>query len=840
MLRTIRSRLFLLVGLASLAFVALGALVSVRSLRARAEAEQLSNLDVARTAAAALRAQIDGVARASAVLGHALDGGRILGEDAAHLLSVAVQDSGVVRDLSWVAPDGRVVASSDARLHEVSFADRAELRRLLAGDAVAVGDLVRNPADGAPVVAVATAVRDGAGRLSGALLAAVDPERLAARVLPAREGEGSVGIVDRAGRLVARVPAIPLAWDDRLVAGAQDLVRAALAGAEATGPMRSEGGGPARLAAAVPVPELAWAVRATQPRADMLAPMRRELAIGVLGAGLVALVALGASWAVGAHTSRALRRLERHAAALGRGEAPEPLTGPDEVVRLGAAYAQMARHLDAVRRRFEAAFAEAPVGVLILDPAELRARWANPAYLAFLDAPFRGEGVQGLRLEEFLPRAQEAGLVALLREVAAGDVAHEEQEYRYDGFARGPTWWRWSVRAVESGGGTRDLVLMVTEVTEQVRGREQVEADRRRLEAVLRVLPVGVLIADAGGQVVQANDAARRIWGSRAPLRPGALYREQRARRADSGAPLAAGDWALQRALRSGEAVGGELVEIDRFDGTQAVVLNGAAPIRDGEGRVVGAVTTLLDVTELRRAVRNRDEVLQVVSHDLRTPLSAVTLGAAALTRLPDGPEAAAQARRAAARLAAAGRRMNRLIDDLLDLETLEEGRLSMRPEPCDPADLLGEAADQLREAARAKGLDLCLSAAPGLPPVACDRDRVLQVLGNVASNAVKATEEGAVCLAAEAQADGAVIFRVRDTGPGIPDADLPHVFDRFQRGSAARWRGSGLGLAIARGLVEAHGGRIWAESAPGAGTTVSFTLPPAAAPDEAAHAATA
>ncbi|WP_152643412.1 cache domain-containing protein, partial [Anaeromyxobacter sp. PSR-1] len=369
MLRTIRSRLFLLVGLASLAFVALGALVSVRSLRARAEGEQLSNLEVARTAAAALRAQVDGVARASAVLGHALEGGRILGEDAARLLAVAVRDSGVVRDLSWVAPDGQVVASSDARLHEVSFADRAELRRLLAGDAVAVGDLVRNPADGAPVVAIATAVRDGAGRLSGALLAAVDPERLAARVLPDREGEGSVAIVDRTGRLVARAPAMPLAWDERLIAGTQDLVRAALAGAEAAGPMRAEGGGPARLAAAVPVPELGWAVRATQPRAAMLAPMRRELALGVAGAGLVALVALGASWVVGAHTSRALRRLERHAAALGRGEAPGPLTGPDEVIRLGAAYAQMARHLDAARRRFEAAFAEAPVGVLILDPA---------------------------------------------------------------------------------------------------------------------------------------------------------------------------------------------------------------------------------------------------------------------------------------------------------------------------------------------------------------------------------------------------------------------------------------------------------------------------------------
>lgn len=838
MLRTIRSRLFLLVGLASIAFVALGALVGVRAFRARAETELLSNLDVARTTAAALRGHLDGVARASAVLGHALDGGRIRGDDAARLLTEAVRESGSVRDYSWVAPDGRVVASSDARLHEVSFTDRRELLRLLAGDAVAVGDLVRNPADGAPVVTIATAVRDGAGRLSGVVVAAVAPERLTSQVLPGREDEGSIAIVDRSGRLVARSPAVPMSWDERMVAGSQDLVRAALAGAEAAGPMRAEGGGPERLAAAVPVPELGWAVRATQPRAAMLAPLRRELALGVGGAGLVALLALLATWAVGAHTSRALGRLERHAAALGRGDAVAPLTGPDEVVRLGAAYAEMARHLDVARRRFEAAFAEAPVGVVLLDPIELRVRWANQAYLAFLDAPLRSAGIQGLRVEEFLPGAQEAGLVSLLREVAAGDRVHEEAEYRFDGFARGPTFWRWSVRAVESGGG-RDLVLMASDVTEQVRSREQVEADRRRLEAVLRVLPVGVLIADAGGQVVQANDAARRIWRSSAPFRPGSIYRERRARWAESGVALGPADWALHRALRTGEAVGDELLEIDRFDGTQAVVLNGAASIRDGEGRVVGAVSTLLDVTELRRAVRNRDEVLQVVSHDLRTPLSTITLGAAALARLPEVPGSVEHARRAAERIAAAGRRMTRLIEDLLDLETLEEGRLSIRPEPCDPADLLGEAADQLREAARAKGLDLCLSASPGLPAVACDRDRVLQVLGNVASNAVKATDVGAVCLAAEAPGGGEVLFRIRDTGPGIPDAELPHVFDRFRRGSAARWHGSGLGLAIARRLVEAHGGRIWAESAPGEGATVSFTLPAApAAPEHAAASA--
>jgi PAS domain S-box-containing protein len=363
---------------------------------------------------------------------------------------------------------------------------------------------------------------------------------------------------------------------------------------------------------------------------------------------------------------------------------------------------------------------------------------------------------------------------------------------------------------------------------------KQAEAERRRLEAVLRTLPLGVLVADGRGQLVHANEEARRIWGGRAPLRSSAGYR---ARKADTSAPLELADWPIQRALRTGEPSKGELIEIERFDGRSRTILSNAAPIRDAEGRVVGAVAGMQDVTELRRAVARRDEVLQVVSHDLRTPLSSVALGGSALAHLPDGPASVERARAIGRRIGAAGRQMNRLIEDLRDLAGLDEGRLSIRPAPCEPLDLLGETADQLRDLARGKGLDLCLSAEPGLPPVLCDRDRILQVLGNLTSNAVNATLGGTVCLAAEARG-GAVVFRVRDTGPGIPAEELAQIFDRFQRSAAAGWCGAELGLAISRRLVEAHGGTIWAESALGEGTTVSFTLPPAEQATRAAEAA--
>ncbi len=824
MFRTIRARLYLLVALVSAALVMVGGYGGWRASRARAETEQLSNLEVARTAAAAVGTWVAEVSHESGILGRAVSGGRLGAAEAGRLLAEAARDSGTVRDYSWVSPAGRVLASSEPRLVGLPAAgDRPELVRLQAGDEVAVGDLVRNPLDGAPVVTVATAVRDGAGRLTGALLATVAPGRLAARVLPARGDRGSAALMDRSGALVAQVPDAPLTWEERQAAGRLDLVRAALAGREATGPARSSG--PERLAAAVPVPTLGWVVRASQPGAAVLGPLRREIALGVMAAGLLSVLALLATGSVGSRAVAALRRLERHAEALGRGDAAAPLEGPAEVVRLAQTYEEMAEHLGAVRRRFQAVFEDAPIGVAILDPLELRVRYANRTLLSFLDEPFCSDGADGRRLDEILPRAGEQDLRALARRALDGEGDQVQGEWRYDGFARGPTWWRGSLRAVDSAEGGRDLVLVVTDITDVVRAREQVEADRRRLEAVLATLPAGVLIADAGGQVVHVNDAARRIWGSAGPLGIASIFRERRARLAETGEPLAPSEWPLLRALRSGQPCAGEVLEIDRFDGAQATIVNSSAPIRDAEGRTVGAVSALLDVTELRRAVRNRDELLQMVSHDLRTPLSTVALAAASLERLPDGAASGAHARRAGQRISAAAGRMARLIDDLLDLQGLEEGRVSIRPAPVDPTDLLGEAADQLREAARQKGLDLCLSAEPGLPSVACDRDRVLQVLGNVASNAVKATERGAVSLAAESQGD-AVVFRVRDTGPGIPEEDLPHVFDRYRRGRDASWPGTGLGLAIARALVEAHGGRIWAESSEGEGTSVTFTLP--------------
>lgn len=832
--RSLRARLYLLVGIASLAFVAVGLHAVSFAWRARREAELTASLELSRTAAAALRGYVAEVLHDAGTLGRAVAGEPRPGDAQNRLLAEAAADLPSVREFTWAGPDGRIAASSNPSAVGGSVARTDFFRSVAGGEERVVSDLLPG-GDGRGAVVIARGIRRPDGALAGVVIAVVAPERLGARAVPVvRQGKGTLTILDRRGQVVFRLPPLdPDAAPPRLATD-QPVLAAALAGREASGALRLEAGEEA-LGAMTPVEGVGWVAGASRSTEEALGPLRREILV-LLGTGiLVALLALVASGLMGTRFVAALRKLERHAAALGRGARPRrPLRGPDEITRLARAYEEMAAGLLAAQHRFRAVVEEAPAGVLVLEPDGLRVRLVNRAFLDFLEEPFRSAGVEGLPLAAFFPGADELGLLDRLRQAAAEGVPSDEPERRSDRFARGPTWWRWSVRPIPAEGGGRELLLVVSDVTDPVRAREQVDLERRRLECVLRTLPVGVLIADAGGQLVHANDEARRIWGSPALPRPGQVG-EPRARWAGSGAPLDPLEWPHRRALRDGEPVGAELIALERGEGRQAILQTQAAPIRDGEGRVTGAVSTLLDVSRLHEAVRDRDHLLEVVSQDLRGPLATVALGASSLARLEDGPVAAARARRTGARIAHAGRRMARLIEDLLDLASLDEGRLALRRAPCDPAELLACAAEELRPAAADRGLDLCLSACPGLPRVSADRERILHALAGLAASALRATERGAICLAAEPCGE-AVAFRVRDAGPGVPAEELTAIFDR-RCPAGPGWGESGLGLAVARGLVEAHGGAIWADSAPGEGTTVSFTLPVAAADAEAVGA---
>jgi signal transduction histidine kinase/heme exporter protein D len=227
---------------------------------------------------------------------------------------------------------------------------------------------------------------------------------------------------------------------------------------------------------------------------------------------------------------------------------------------------------------------------------------------------------------------------------------------------------------------------------------------------------------------------------------------------------------------------------------------------------------------ESQQAVRAREEVLAIVSHDLRNPLNAVTLGSSLLQM---SETLSAEDREQIDTIELSARRMARLIEDLLDVTRLEGGkRLPIQPETVEVSDLLGEAQELFRAQAGVTSVTLDFQADRDLPPVRADRHRVMQVLSNLIGNSLKFTPRGGR-IATRATGDGGhVLFSVRDTGPGIPKENLHDIFSPYWQAKRAERLGAGLGLPIAKGIVETHGGRIWVESEPGNGTTFYFTLP--------------
>jgi PAS domain S-box-containing protein len=351
------------------------------------------------------------------------------------------------------------------------------------------------------------------------------------------------------------------------------------------------------------------------------------------------------------------------------------------------------------------------------------------------------------------------------------------------------------------------------------------------LQEMVDQLPVGIFLTDASGRIVLANPAARRIWGGVRLVGP-ERYDEYEAWWPDTGERIEPEQWAGTRAIRRGERTLGEVVRIRAFDGKDKTILNSTVPLRDERGVIQGALVVNEDVTHLRetedalrQAVAAREDVLRIVSHDLRNPLNRIVLhGQVALGELDaaarDGVE------RHLTKILRAARDMNRLIGDLVDLVHIEQGQLSMEPVPEPAAALVADAVERSRVQAEAASLELRAAARSDLPKVRADRDRVLQVFSNLIGNAIDFTPAGGRIEVAAAVRDREVVFSVTDTGPGIPEQMIRQLFDRFWKGPERRDGGLGLGLAIAQGIVTTHGGRIWADSEPGVGSTFSFTLP--------------
>jgi signal transduction histidine kinase len=247
----------------------------------------------------------------------------------------------------------------------------------------------------------------------------------------------------------------------------------------------------------------------------------------------------------------------------------------------------------------------------------------------------------------------------------------------------------------------------------------------------------------------------------------------------------------------------------------------------------VAAVVTVAGLTRREQraraaaesAVRTRDEVVSIVSHDLRNPLSTVQMGAAYLLDSLPADAVRASDRKSLEMIKRAAESMARMIQDLLDIARIESGHLAVQRAVFPLAALMDEAATMLRPLAEHQRQRLEVTVADGVDSVCADRDRLLQILSNLVGNAVKFTPAGGtITMAADAE-EGAVRFRVSDTGTGIRPEQVPHLFDRFWQATRTDRRGLGLGLPIVKGLVEAHESKMVVTSTVGQGTTFSFTI---------------
>ena len=235
------------------------------------------------------------------------------------------------------------------------------------------------------------------------------------------------------------------------------------------------------------------------------------------------------------------------------------------------------------------------------------------------------------------------------------------------------------------------------------------------------------------------------------------------------------------------------------------------------------ALDSALAFEDGERSCREREQVLSIVSHDLRDPLNTIGL---AVNSLDDPAMPQGTRTRQVDMIRRAVARMESLVANLLDVARIESGRLSVEPQPCTPEDLLREARLDVETSAEGAGLTIEVVASPDLPQVLADAPRLRQAFANLTGNAVSFTDAGGRIVLRALPAEGSVRFEVEDSGTGIASANLPHVFDWYWQAPRAGRAGAGLGLAITKGIVEAHGGALGVRSQPGLGTCFHFTIP--------------
>lgn len=358
---------------------------------------------------------------------------------------------------------------------------------------------------------------------------------------------------------------------------------------------------------------------------------------------------------------------------------------------------------------------------------------------------------------------------------------------------------------------------------------EKVFEDKKETEAVIRSVADGLVIIDAQGKVLMMNPAAEKLLGV--------------SKKDKVGRPLTAGlknEQLVSLAKSRDKKEDREIELFSQQDETRKILRSSSAVIEDEDGKTIGMVSVLSDITKQKELDELKASFVANVTHELRTPLIATEKSISLMLSKATGPLTESQEQF----LAIAQRNLKRLgalLNDLLDLSKLEAGRMTLKPAPSSIEKLITESVESLDTWAKSKSITIAQKIQEHLPPANIDPDRIIQVLNNLIGNAIKFTQHnGTITVEAVLQVNAPELaVSVCDTGIGIENENLIRIFDKFYQVSTPRSKepargervsadssGTGIGLSVAKEIVELHGGKIWAESQKGAGARFTFTLP--------------
>jgi PAS domain S-box-containing protein len=466
-----------------------------------------------------------------------------------------------------------------------------------------------------------------------------------------------------------------------------------------------------------------------------------------------------------------------------------------------------------VLSKLESLLAASPVGIAFLD-RNLRYLRINEALAAWNGRPVADH--IGRSLADMLPGAAAAELEPMLQGVLTTGTPLLDVELP------GPDARRllanfFPVRA--PSGEILGVGCVVSDVTDARRAAAELRREQLFVQSIIEHAPAAIWVKDATGRIILANHRLAADLGH--PYDAVIGHGVDELMPPDVAARHDAHDAAVMRENRA--------IEVEETlpspDGPRTFLAI-KFPI-PGDPPMVGGIATEITPRkhmeqELRHAVRARDNVLAVVSHDLRNPLGTIKLSASTLGRfVGDQP----RAKRAIEMIERSCNRMDHLIEDLLDMASISKGKLAIEKRPERAEEVAREAYELHRPLAEQKSIELTFTCSVPMIEILCDRERILQVFANLVGNALKLCRQGdTITIGCDAD-DAYARFSVADTGPGIPLEQREHLFDPYWSGPGAKG-GAGLGLFIARGIVERHGGHITVESVVGTGTRFTFTIP--------------